>query len=393
MTRGGFVLFLISALLSGAPQSAFADCPGDAEEIGRVTEGEQVRIRCRCTGEKLHVAGQCVAPEEAPLSNKALAVVTGAAFSAADALRAFARKQPWSLQAVEAWELSTFEAQLGRYERARSLLGFAQDLTGPDKVGKTFDGSLSALENLRQSELERLFDKYPPDLISMFILETADCDPDCVLNDKAFLFNRALSEAALDREFGDHEAAIEKYRDARRVADLSGLAPRYRRLANNGIVWSRQLRASVLEHEDAEAAGANAALNKKRRTEIIATRAEMLASHLAAAGQGDKAIAYLSEAESRLQQTDPGRAALVAERIARLEADGKAGLSLKDGRPLSIYTNASSQPNIMLDAIEYGAGDWSRSIRFLEAAHEADPKNTKIFGALNYVKGLSAAQP
>ncbi|MHA1547063.1 MAG: hypothetical protein ACTSUY_11680 [Alphaproteobacteria bacterium] len=393
----------------GLAASAQAACPADSEEIGRTTRADQTVFRCRCRGERLYYAGACVAPEDAALTTRALAVVTGTAFSAGAVLQAWARAQNWPIPAILYWDFATLEAKFGRYQRALAWLAATRTLVKPNEVLVTVETTLARLQAYREKELRRYFQDYPVDDLALVMqeqdyqatksglaswLSQTDCDALCFAKDKRALYFRALTDAALARESGNYSSAIAKYSDARRIADLAKLKPARRRTANAGIVWSRQLRASWAERQNPRLASAWKSYNRIRRHDAAAARAEMLGLHLSQAGQGRAAIEYLEEAWAYYQTMDPKRAPYVAREIARLKANPAANVLAPDKGegPLTIYTNVSSQTAIMFDAMEYGKGDWSRSIRYLEAAHGADPENKKIFGALNYVRGLSAAK-
>lgn len=399
-------LLLLSLALTPAPMArAGQACPADAEEINRTVRADQTVIRCRCLGERLYYGGSCQAPEAAPLTTKALGVITGTVFSAGAALQVYARKRNWPAPAILFWDFATLEAKFGRYQRARALLELTRDLIKTDEVLVTVDSTLASFQQFREKQLARYLQNYPASAFALIEQEfnyqntkdgtaswiyQTDCDARCYAKDKRALFFRALTDADLDRRNGDYTAAIAKFRDALHIANLAELSPSRRRAASAGIIWSRQLRASWQERQTP---GTWQDFNRTRRNEVAAARAEILASHLSQAGQGRVALAYLEEARAYYQANNPGRAPYIARQIARLRADAAAFAMPrgKDDRPLTIYTNATSQTNIMFDAIEYGKGDWSRSIKYLEAALAADPKNKKIFGALNYVKGMSAA--
>lgn len=399
-------MIVVAAMLAVPTVRAQVACPANSEEVTRTIGAEQTVLRCRCLGERLYYGGACAAPEDAPLTTKALAVVTGTAFKAGAKLQAYARQRGWPAPAILSFDLSTLEAKFGQYKRARALLAMTRNLVKPDEVLLRVDTILARLQQIRESELGKYFQAYPASEIALILqeddyqatqaglaswLDQTDCDARCYAKDKRALYYRALTGAALDRKSGDYAAAIAKYTDARRIVGLAGLDPKLRRTANNGIVWARQLRASRDERQNP---GSWKLYNQIRRADMAAARAETLASHLSQAGQGRAAIAYLKEAQAYYIKADPKRAPYVASEITRLGADPNANVMAaeKNGRPLTIYTNATSQTSIMFDAIEYGKGDWFKSITYLEAALTADPKNMKIFGALNYVKGLSAAR-
>jgi hypothetical protein len=52
------------------------------------------------------------------------------------------------------------------------------------------------------------------------------------------------------------------------------------------------------------------------------------------------------------------------------------------------YTRADA----ILDALDYGKGDWKRSVRFLETATQMDPANQQFAYALAKARELSALQ-
>jgi hypothetical protein len=56
-----------------------------------------------------------------------------------------------------------------------------------------------------------------------------------------------------------------------------------------------------------------------------------------------------------------------------------------------IYDYAS-EADILLDALEYGAGDWNESLLFLNLAHKASPDNKRINEAIAHTQALTASQ-
>lgn len=376
-----------------------AACPPESEEIGRHARGDKTVIRCRCLGERLHSGGQCVAPENAPLGKMAMSVLSGRAFTATAALQAYARSRNLPAHAIDYWDFGTLEAKFGRYGRAQKFLALARDFFRQDEIVVAFDKSLLNLRESRSRELSKYFRHYSADDQSPFFYElfllpgTQDgCGIDCVKKSKHVLYHRIMYEARLERESGAFESAVEKYKDALAVAALAGTSGDLRRRASDGIVWSRQLQFSRQRLEQTDPEGWSR-IYRTRRQEVAAARAEMLASHLSEAGRPKVALPYLEEARAVYRKLNSWRVPYLENRISEIRTSRSSPPTRRtdDGRPITIYTNASSQTQIVLDAVEYGKGDWSRSVAFLETALSADSENPKLFGALNYVRGLSAA--
>ncbi|MCC2112489.1 MAG: hypothetical protein KDJ16_10685, partial [Hyphomicrobiales bacterium] len=331
-------------------------------------------------------------PEEAPLGKAAIAIVTGTAFDAAAALQAYARKNDWPELAVETWDFSTLEATFGRYARARRLLALTRDLLKQDELIVLLDNRLAELAASREKELARYLQDYPADPTDIFTLAAEAFEPDKTKHEPLFAWSRAMADAQHARESGDYDLAVRKYADARGIAGLAGLS-RESVIANEGLVWSRQLHASWRDKSDPVLAAVWQSYATNRSQEISATRAEMLASHLRSAGHDEAAIAYLEEARDYCAKANPERLAYLEAEIddLRTKQSKRVQKSTSEGRPLTLYTHAKGT-EIVLDAIEYGNGDWNRSIAYLEAALAADPKSEKISVALTYVRTIAAAE-
>jgi len=104
-------------------------------------------------------------------------------------------------------------------------------------------------------------------------------------------------------------------------------------------------------------------------------------------GQKDLAISYLKEARQFLsEERDPD----LNEALIRIIYDKERQESLPSLHDMfPIY---QSKVQAVLDALDYGNGNWDESVKYLEVAHGANPNDLNVRDALNYVQGFAAVK-
>ena len=102
-------------------------------------------------------------------------------------------------------------------------------------------------------------------------------------------------------------------------------------------------------------------------------------------GQKDLAISYLKQARQFFsEEQNPD----LNEALNRLIYDKERQESLPSVHDwFPVY---ESKAQAVLNALDYGNGNWDESVKYLEVALQADPTNLAVRDALNYTKGIAA---
>jgi hypothetical protein len=122
------------------------------------------------------------------------------------------------------------------------------------------------------------------------------------------------------------------------------------------------------------------------RSRAKAFAAWKLGAYLLDNHQTDLAVQYLKEA--RRFYTDPDSHEYDA--LNRLIYDPRAQepmLFLNE-----MFPTYGSKAEAMLDALDYGNGDWDESVKYLEIAHQANLNDLAVRDALNQIQGIVAAE-
>jgi hypothetical protein len=129
------------------------------------------------------------------------------------------------------------------------------------------------------------------------------------------------------------------------------------------------------------------------RQRAKASAAFSMAMHLSGNGRFKQAIDFLHqalEADPQCQNCIEELARhmklvndhLQRERVLKAIYDHKANLFSR------LEPSWHNQADYLLDALEYGVGDWHASLSYLETGVEAEPDNLPLRNALEYLKGL-----
>ena len=129
----------------------------------------------------------------------------------------------------------------------------------------------------------------------------------------------------------------------------------------------------------------------KKRLAVTRSRAKAFAAwklgaYLLDNHQTDLAIQYLKEA--RRFYTDPDSHEYDA--LNRLIYDPRA----QEPMPFlnDLFPESNSKTEVILDALDYGNGNWEESVKYLEIAHQANPNDLAVRDALNFMQGLAAGR-
>lgn len=381
-----FGLFAGSCLLVNEAV-AQKQCGGDAIEIGRERTGPNtVELTCMCVDiEHIYVGGVCRPESEAPLSESVVSLLTGDAFEIGSELRAYAKGKfsAWDANGLNLIWLATLEAGEGGYQRARAMLSAAREKIDFDETLESVDALLDDLNRQLQASMdtEGPLDRPLPD---QYFLESLDRR-----------FHPRLMEAGLSRRFGDLDRSIDLYKSV--LEDLPfDEDPSARREIINVLTDARRLRAFLNALDLDEKVKASSAARREGRAAIAALN---LAWQLAELGAGDEALPLLREAEAYFNETaylDALTPQLIALRVALLEENKSALVKFTSQpsyfrNPMSGTPNSVDESNMLFDAIEYGKGDWDRSVSFAQAAYRGwpEPEWLLVIDRLHEIKAMS----
>lgn len=364
------IVVVLGAMLV-APAAARGDeeCPAGSHEVSRENRGDEIVVRCQCD-EALEVrANQCVAatadsdPVPRLLTAASRDLVAGRAFGDGDRVRAHARAVLKSSLLEARVAIGLWQAGRGYYGRARRSIS-ARELFKGDPVLADFDDRLAALE----AEQWRLTGN---NVLQLVVIGEYDWSG---LGALTPVIAGPLLLAHIGARTGDYARAIKFVRAvAPRMPDNPG--PR------QAVEYLERLQKMA----GSGPGPAGAALSGGDPIVVSAYAALTLGLHLVDSGDGTAANRLLTEAGALLGRAGRRHDADLAFDIAELARDG----SITTGSaPAGVYDGAM-ETDILLDALDYGRGDWRRAIRFLDDAGGGAPHDPVIAAAAFRIRVLS----
>lgn len=331
-------------------------CPDNSREIGRTTINDEIVIDCKCDVGFQLSQNMCISisdkqpgQDKTPgVTTRQMALLTGRAVQALlDSVRQYGLEQQDNPARRIEFRIGLWHAERGQYTSARQILA-ATTSTTDDPVLEDFGRALKALA---EEELGAL------SVISK--------DP-------------ALTRVRSHLVAGDYQAA----------AAACNKHPQIRH-AINAFGETHQTTQEIIS---------------KKRKEAAANAGLKLADHLSEHDSFSAAIVTLrqsAEIFSSLGLIETAADTLwMAESYVGIEPD-KAKVTASDPQPFfpigydskQAYFTKASRADLILDALDYGAGDWQRSISYLEIAQKVDADNLMISRALAYVRAASMTPP
>lgn len=212
-----------------------------------------------------------------------------------------------------------------------------------------------------------------------------------VNNQKIEIYN-----SECDREFSANEEAAYRACESRRIAlEQKGHSLESRRIALVNILQPYKNRWDELERQKGQTQADidNLIESERNKPQVVDPRvvkgqmspeeariarvtdskvrsSVLLGALMAGQGDYDKALSYLKEAE-KLKPDDLG----IKKAISYT-------MYLRDRPP-------SPKAEALLDALEYGQGDWQRSMDYLKSTYKKDPNNLPVRDALQFAEGMS----
>jgi hypothetical protein len=275
--------------------------------------------------------------------------------------------KPWSGTGKTGFMLASLTALRGYLGQARRYLGLAAREAGDDELVKQYDALLTARAVAAAESQAR--DPFAFGGMDERLVEAGNAAS-----------QRLIWDAAVHLGRGDYDRAEALFRQA---AGTPPSAAGTQAALNDAMVWARQLK---VQRDARSNPRDRAAFYRARRDHAAAERAWALGQALALGGQTGRAREYYDEAQRYFAGTGkpPGRV------VADQRADLIAGRFVADAEAADLLNVPTTRTQAVLDALEYGRGDWGRSLGYLDARLALSPENRHLLEARAYVEGLSA---
>ena len=290
-----------------------------------------------------------------PVDAREFLATTGKGFKYSQDLMDYIKKADWPMRAKSAFTLGILKANRGQYNEA---INYLQEAIATAPNEPLLKNALAHVKDLKAAQKAKA---------SAGPLARETVNPD----DLAHFPIKVQAEvnlAAASIVVGDYDAAVKYMNEAlETLPGDQGL--------RDGLLYVRQLKAA----RDERAAGPpDPDRYRAARVRAKGEAAWNLGLYLSEKSDYKATVRYLKEARSLIQ--DDSSTQLIGKLIANVRT-----LPAKPIEGIPIYP---SKAEAILDALEYGKGDWGASLRYLEVAHNSDPNNLPVRDALNYFQGL-----
>ncbi|MCH8347500.1 MAG: hypothetical protein IH901_03240 [Proteobacteria bacterium] len=294
----------------------------------------------------------------APVDAREYAAATGEAFTEAEQLTKMIEGTNWPMKAKATFLLGVLMAERGSYGQAVSYFQTALSVVPSEPwIVNALDiiRGLQAVQAVRKGSGPIAWGMIDPATLGVMPKAARD---------------RVLIAVSLV-DIGDFGGALDLLKEARKTApadkDLQGAEAYVRQL-----VAQKRERESTLSDQEKAQRVATARANGRRDA------AWRLGLHLDNYGDNSTANFFYMEAQTGFS-TDSYSYRLLDQMITNPD----------DFAPMPEIPLYSSKAGAILDALQYGDGNWDRSVRYLEAANKAEPGNLFVRDALNYVQGMT----
>lgn len=376
------VFAALFTVLLAATAAAAATCPPNSIEIGRHETAKEIRITCRCADRLWLIDGECVPNESRRMFlaakfelEDAVLGALGKAVDGLDAIQAHVADKRWPAAVRNHVLLATLRAARARFARAREHLELVWFGIKDDDIARLFDDILTvriAKATVRREAGPLVQERL--DLATVSRLKTES--------------QRLIIEASIALGEGRYEDAEARYQAARLEAAKAG-DQEIHRAADDAAVWARSLRAA---RDEKLAPGRRDAEYRLARERAAAEHAWDLALKLGEAGERDKALALYDRAAQGFSAVGSTRMVDVTTKQKRELAAAPPGPSHSRLYRSFDHHASVTRATLVLDAVEYGKGDWGQSLDYLRLLMVGDPTNTKYAEALDYVRMLAATR-
>ncbi len=291
-------------------------------------------------------------------------VLLGNAFKIGLKIRAYVRTSVHSLTDASRVLIGLWYAEQGSYAKARRLAGLYE--TSSQNL-KEMNEILLSLERKKHKMLNKAITR-------AVISGSFDA---ASLKRYPGRFSQSLLRAHMNIKSGNYDLAL------RQIASAKEMKIESKALAD-AEVYVRQMRASAAEKHTPT----TPAMILHQQNMAAAYAGWSLGMLLMDADMDLPAVMILSKSAKTMSREDNIEDSRIIFRLANKIAQSN-GDAPKRLLASGIYDTAS-EADILLDSLEYGRGDWARSLSFLNLAHKASPHNERINEALAHAEALMA---
>jgi len=293
------------------------------------------------------------------------ALLMGAAFKMGAEVRAYVSTTLSSITDISRVLIGVWQAEQGRYDKARRMAQL-HDIKPGDKFFNDLDDHWLSLWEEQQALIDNEINR---------LVITGEFDKNIL---PRILFE-SLMQAHLSVNSGDYETALKHIYDAKIYGFGNSQA------FADVELFVRQMKVSANE----KLSTPDPSLIEHQRNLASSYASLTLGLHLMEAQMDTVAIQALSEAADKFAKEGNIEDSKLAFKLVDNVSRGKER-KWKELRLPRVYDGAS-EAHILLDALEYGRGDWNRSLKFLKLARDAQPNNSAIGEALALTRALAAS--
>jgi len=294
----------------------------------------------------------------APVDIRSLDVASGQAFKSNQDVIDFIEKADWTTRVKARVVLGLLMAGQGRYDEA---IAYLQKAAVEESNESLITTVLENVMNLKE-EKEK-------------ITQGAGHLKHSVINPDEFTYlppqaqvDLVIAKASVS--VGDYDNAVKSLHAALMVA------PTDKKL-RDALIYARQLK--IARDEKISGKKPDPAWLEEAASRAKANAAWGLGLYLSEKGDYIGAVKYLKETQQVFSD------GYTNELLGKLIDNVDTLAPLED-----IVPTFPTKADAILDALEYGKGDWQRSLKYLEVAHKSDPDNMAVRDAFNYLEGLHA---
>ncbi len=374
-----FIATVLILSLAHAPFAQAQSCPPNSTELSRVESKTKITLTCRCADGFWLGSGSCVSRDAAlKQSEREIQVIilglTGEGLPERDSLLQYAIGKNWPPGALNAFLRSVLASARAKFARAKGYLADKLEPLSDDKIVAAFAKLLDAKD--RESATQN----YLGSLLDRAITESLDKQLNDHLQRET---TRSIIQAATAFGEGRYDEAIKLYESVRAGSSVGWM----QREMDEQIIWNRALRA---QRDEKLNPGQHEAVYRLGRERVAADHAWDLAQAYNTMGLNQKSAELYRQAIAGFQAANPQIIDVLKKQLDVVTSGGK--LSDIDTFRTLYRSEYRTQAQVVLDALEYGKGDWMGSVRFLQMAMEIDPTNPKFGQALAKVSELTLSQ-
>jgi hypothetical protein len=294
-------------------------------------------------------------------------VLIGNAFRMGSRIRAYADKSLNSAKDISRVLIGAWHAERGSYQKARHLARFP-DISQKDEVLNEIEDILLSLEREQRALLKKAITRLviSGDFDSRFFSKYPD------------KFSISLLQAHMNIKSQNYDDALRNIDSAKKMnIESQALA--------DTETYVRQMKVSAMEKRTPT----DPALITHQKNLAGAYAGWTLGMLLMDSNMDATAIQVLTKsAQTLAREGKTGDSTTVFSLMNKIPEKVEKN---QDWLPSPGIYDTASEADILFDSLEYGSGDWKRSLLFLELAHKASPDNERINEAIAHTQALIAS--